>query len=132
MRRRFLGGNGGRGSGRQFSGISTILIGLLLWPAVAFGDSGWEDWTGLGGTNQNWSYGPNWGDSSGSPAPPVPADLVRFGARTTDSASVVDGDFTIALLRYLGGGVHTMEVPDGNYLGIIGNPVQVGWTGPES
>jgi hypothetical protein len=130
MKRRFLGGNGGSGSGRRFPGISTILVGLLLWQATAFGDSGWEDWTGLGGADQNWSYGSNWGNGSGSPVPPAPADLVRFGSKTADSASVVDGDFTIALLRYLGGGVHTMDVPDDNYLSIIGNPVQVGWTGP--
>ena len=41
----------------------------------------------------------------------------------------MDTDFTIALLRYLGGGVHTMDVPTGRHLTIAGNPLQVGWDG---
>jgi hypothetical protein len=64
--------------------------------------------------------------------PPTGTDLVRFGNTGSGSTSVVDADFTIALLRYLGGGVHTMDVPVGRHLQIEGNSLQVGWYGPNN
>jgi hypothetical protein len=60
---------------------------------------------------------------------PTSTDLVRFGDASSGSTSVVDTDFTVSLLRYLGGGVHTMDVPIGRHLRIDGNPLQVGWDG---
>lgn len=53
--------------------------------------------------------------------------MVRFGQKATNSASIVDEDFAISLLRYLGGGVHSMDVLVGRELQIVPNPVQVGY-----
>ena len=121
MKRQCLIQNGGERSHQQARWIAPILVGLLWGAAVTQG----ADWTGAGGSNSNWSYGPNWSSSS----LPTMADLVRFGNAGGDSTSVVDTNFSIGILRYLGGGVHTMDVPAGNQLQITGGPLQVGWNG---
>ncbi len=104
-------------------------MGLLFRPVATRGDSNWQDWSGGGGANQNWSFGPNWGDEGGLPNAPTAGDMVRFGQKATNSASIVDQDFSIILLRYLGGGVHSMDVLAGRELQVSPNPVQVGWEG---
>jgi len=120
MKKQHLRHKGGRRFPRQFVEMSLILMGLWLWPTVTQG--AWDDWTGLGGANNHWSNGANW-----SGGVPNSTSTVRFG--NTGSSSVVDGDYTIAWLRYLGGGVHTMDVPFGSHLQISGNPLQVGLDG---
>jgi hypothetical protein len=106
-----------------------VLVGLLVWPAAIRADSGWQDWSGGGGVSQDWSLGLNWGDEGGLPNAPSAGDMVRFGQKAANSASLLDQDFTIGLLRYQGGGVHTMNVPDGSELTITPNPLQVGREG---
>ena len=94
-------------------------------PAQAY--SGWEDWTGLGLLNNNWSNGANWVNGIDLALPPVSTDNVRFGSSTTNSTSVVDTDFTIALLKYVGGGAHTLDIPVGRELQIANGPLQLGY-----
>jgi hypothetical protein len=55
--------------------------------------------------------------------------MVRFGQKAANSTSLVDQDFTTGLLRYQGGGVHTMNVLDGSELIITPNPLQLGREG---
>jgi hypothetical protein len=134
MKRQGCRRNGGVGANdysplRQFVWMFPVLVGLLVWPAATRGDSGWQDWSGGGGVDQDWSLGLNWGDEGGNPLAPSAGDLVRFGQKATNSTSVVDQDFTIGLLRYQGGGVHTMNVPDGRELTVTPNPLQVGREG---
>lgn len=129
MKRQYCRRNGGRRFRRQVVWMLPVLAGLLVWPAATRGDSGWEDWSGGGGVNQNWSLGINWGDEGGLPNAPSAGDIVRFGQKATNSTSVVDQDFTIGLLRYQGGSVHTMTVPDGSELTVTPNPLQVGREG---
>jgi hypothetical protein len=121
--------NGGRRLQQQFLWMLPILGGLLAWPAATRGDSGWQDWSGGGGGSQQWSWGLNWGDEGGNPLAPSAGDIVRFGQKAANSTSLVDQDFTIGLLRYQGGGVHTMTVPEGSELTITPNPLQVGREG---
>jgi hypothetical protein len=118
-----------RGVRRAGRWIEPILAAFLLWPVATQGAGGWEEWTGLGGANNHWSNGANWNNGVGDSLPPAVADYVRFGSKAVNSTSVVDGDFTIAWLRYLGGGTHTMDIPAGSYLRITSNPLQVGWDG---
>ncbi len=129
MKRQRRQRNGGRRFHQQFVWMLPVLVGLLAWPTATRGDSGWEDWSGGGGANQNWSFGPNWGDEGGLPNAPSTGDMVRFGQKATNSTSLVDQDFTIGLLRYQGGGVHTMNVPGGRELTVTPNPLQVGREG---
>ncbi len=129
MKRQRLRRDGGRFH-QQFVWILPVLMGLLFWPVATQGDSNWQDWSGGGGgANQNWSFGPNWGDEGGLPNAPTAGDMVRLGQKATNSASIVDQDFSIILLRYLGGGVHAMEVPADRALQITDNSLQVGWEG---
>lgn len=55
--------------------------------------------------------------------------MVRFGQKAVNSTSIVDADFAISILRYQGGGVHSMNVPAGSELQITNNSLQVGWDG---
>jgi hypothetical protein len=109
---------------RQRRWLGLILGSALFLPVAA--QAAWDDWTGGGGSNSNWSLPANW---SSNPSGPGATDFVRFGNNGGNSSSIVDIDCTVSLLRYLGGGVHTMNVPVGSHLTIDGNPLQVGWDG---
>jgi MYXO-CTERM domain-containing protein len=73
--------------------------------------------------------GLNWGDEGGLPNAPSTGDTVRFGQKTTNSTSIYDQDLEIILLRYQGGGNHTMDVLAGHELKITTGSLQVGWNG---
>ncbi len=128
MKRRWRCQYGGGGFQHQFRGMCLIVLGLLFWSVSAQAYTGWEDWTGLGGSD-NWSDPDNWANGVGNPVAPISTDTVRFGLTGSGSTSVVDTDFTISLLRYFGGGVHSMDVPAGSELLITPNPLQVGREG---
>jgi hypothetical protein len=107
--------------------MGLVVAFLLLRPAVTQAYSGWEDWNGLGLLNNNWSNGANWGNGTGLAVPPVATDNVRFGSSTVNSTSVLDADFTIGILKYVGGGTHTLDIPAGRELQIANGPLQLGY-----
>lgn len=127
MKRQWRRQTGGRWFHQPFRWMGLVVVCLLLRPVPAQAYSGWNDWTGAGGGNNNWSNGANW-DSN--PVAPLNSDYVRFGSSpTTNSTSVVDTDSTVDWLRYLGGGSHVLEIPTGRHLQVSTNPVEVGREG---
>ena len=93
------------------------IIVPLLFAGVCYAD---ETWTGLG-VNQNWSTGANW---SGG-VPPVSTDIVTFSAAGSGSQDVVDTNFTIAGLQYIGNCTQTTSLNGSGQLQING-PTDVG------
>ena len=122
MKRQRLHESGGRESHRQFRLIAPILAGLLLCSTAASGDTVY--WIGGGGTNDKWSEASNWYARS-----PGPADYAFFNATDAGNINIVDTDLTIGLLRYLGDGVHTMDLAGSSNLQVVDGPVQIGWPG---
>ena len=112
------GGNRTHNSHRWLIGL--IFLGLLVFPAGVLLSA--TTWTGLGGADDAWSLGVNW---TGLLAP-LPTDGVTFNAADSGNANVVDTDFTIAGLQYLGNGVHTTDFSGASNLQING-PVYVGY-----
>ena len=64
-------------------------------------------WTGAG-PDDNWSTGANW---SGG-VPPAPPDVPIFNAGDSGNPNVVDTNFTISGLQYIGNGTHTTRLSD--------------------
>jgi hypothetical protein len=131
MKRQCLCRDGGRRFQQGSRLIGALLVGVLLWSG---GTARAENvyWIGLGG-DDNWSNPANWYVSPpGSSHVPGPTDYAMFYSADNGGTTVVDGDFTVSLLRYLSGGVHTMDVPAGSHLTVDGNPVQVGYDNPNT
>jgi fibronectin-binding autotransporter adhesin len=125
MKRQRRRQNGDKRSHQQFRWMGLVVVCLLLRPVSTQAYSGWNDWTGSNGANI-WSNGANW-DSN--PLAPISTDYARFGGQTAGSTSVVDTDFTIDWLRYIGGGSHTLDIPLNRHLQVNTNPVEVGREG---
>jgi hypothetical protein len=97
-------------------------LGVLLFlPTWAHGAM--DTWVGAG-ADDHWTTFENW--SLG--LPPLPADFVTFNAGDSGHTSIVNADFTIAGLRYLGNGVHTTDFAGSRHLQVDG-PVYVGYGG---
>jgi hypothetical protein len=101
--------------------IGLILGGLLLLPGATQGAM--DTWIGLG-ANDNWITLGNWSDGS----PPLATDFVTFNASDSGSTNIVNTDFTLVGLRYMGNGTHTTDFAGSSNLQIDG-PVYVGYGG---
>lgn len=125
MKRQRHSRDGGRRFASRFRGLGPVLVSLLL-ATASYGDNVY--WTGVGGTN-DWSDAGNWFVKSGDRVP-GPGDYVFFdgGAGT----NIVDENFIISLLRYLGNGVHTTQVPVGRQLQVADLQVEVGRPGADN
>ena len=100
---------------------SWSLIALLLLTGVCYSDT---TWTGAG-PDGNWSTGGNWTGG----VPPIGTDVVTFGAAGSGSPDIVDTDFTISGLQYIGNGIHSTNLNSTSNLQING-PVYVGVGAP--
>ena len=92
------------------------IITLLLFAGICHSA---ETWTGAG-SDQNWSTGVNW---SGG-VPPIGTDVVTFSAAGPGS-NIVDTNFTISGLQYIGNGAHATSLIGTSQLQING-PVTLG------
>jgi hypothetical protein len=101
--------------------IGLILGGLLLLPGATQGAM--DTWVGLG-ANDNWITLGNWSDGS----PPLATDAVTFNAGDSGNTSIVNTDFTLLGLRYMGNGTHTTDFAGSSHLQVDG-PVYVGYGG---
>ncbi len=99
--------------------IGLILGSLLLLPSAAPGAM----WTGAG-ANDNWVTPDNWSGSS----PPLATDFATFNANDSGNINIVNADFTIAGLQYMGNSTHTTDFAGASNLQIDG-PVYVGYGG---
>ena len=81
-------------------------------------------WTGLADPDDSWSNGGNWlGGLS-----PISTDSVIFNAGDSWNINIVDTDFTIAGLQYIGNGTHTTDFAGASHLQ-IDSPLYVGYGG---
>lgn len=109
---------------RFLAGLVLVLFLFLLDAA----DAGLVTWSGLG-TDDNWSNVANWATGK---APTDQNDVV-FNADDSGNTNVVDTDFTIAGLQYIGNSTHTTDFNGSNNLQISGPAnIGVGYAGDAS
>ena len=73
-------------------------------------------WTGLGGDDA-WSTPDNWMGS----VPPTDADSVTFNINDSNNTNIVDRDFDISGLNYIGNGIHTTDFAGSSSLHVTGD-----------
>jgi hypothetical protein len=116
---------GGKWHHRPRGRFIGLFLGVLLFlPAWAHGDM--DTWVGTGG-DDDWTTFDNW--SLG--LPPILTDFVTFNAGDSGHVSIVNSDFTIAGLRYMGNGIHTTDFAGSSNLQVDG-PVYVGYGGSDN
>ena len=97
--------------------MGPILVSILLGPVATYGDN--VNWIGSGG-DDFWSTVGNWSASPSSHVP-GPADSVFFNLSDSGNSNVVNSDFTIGPLLYLGSSSHTTDFNGGSHLQVNGN-----------
>jgi len=107
----------------KFIVLNLSLAALLMWltglsQSRAYGTT--VTWTGSG-INDNWSNDNNWLGG----APSTDADSVIFNATDSGNTNIVDRDFTIVGLQYIGNSVHSTDLNGSSNLQING-PVSIG------
>jgi hypothetical protein len=91
----------GRAIGTKVACIASVAFLIVTGTSQAD-----DNWTGASPLNDFWSTGVNWEDGT----PPGFADVVTFNAVDSGGTNIVDTNFTITGLEYIGNGVHTTSV----------------------
>jgi hypothetical protein len=116
--------DGGKQTHNSYRGLSAVTLWVLMLLPVTQSRADFIYWTGSSAVNDNWTNGGNWAGG----VPPSPTDEAIFNSVDSGNVNIVDTDFTIASLHYLGNGIHTTDFTGASNLQVNG-PVYIGHGG---